>query len=112
MVAQSHTAERLLPVSEVQELRNTVEFMDCLSQDGFSEISSIAQLALSILETPDGYRRLDNIANALRAIWVRADDTLNCINYEAEKLGCNYKNEARRRRSAALSQARAAGVKV
>lgn len=51
MAAQSQTAARQHTVPEVQKLRNAVEFMDCLSQGGLSEISSIAKLALSRLET-------------------------------------------------------------
>ena len=98
MAAQSQAAARQHTVPEVQKLRNAVEFMDCLSQGGFSEIASIAKLALSSLETPDGYRHLDNIANALKAIWGKADDIQNCINSQAEEVGCNYVDDAQRRR--------------
>ena len=98
MADQAQTAALQHTVPEVQNLRNAVEFMDCLSQSGFSEISSIAKLALSRLETPDGYRHLDNIANALKAIWGKADDIQNCINSEAEQVGCNYVDDAQRRR--------------
>jgi hypothetical protein len=98
MAAQSKTAALQHTAPEVQKLRNAVEFMDCLSQSGFSEISSIAKLALSRLETPDGYRHLDNIVNALKAIWGKADDIQNCTNSEAEQVGCNYVDDAQRRR--------------
>ena len=81
MAAQSKTAALQYTVPEVQNLRNAVELMDCLSQSGFSEISSIAKLALYHLETSDGYRHLDNI-----------------INSEAEQVGCNYVDDAQRRR--------------
>ncbi len=81
MAAQSKTAALQHTAPEVQELLNAVEFMDCLSQSGFSEISSIAKLALYHLETSDGYRHLDNI-----------------INSEAEQVGCNYVDDAQRRR--------------
>lgn len=111
MAAQSQAA-RQHTVPEVQKLRNAVEFMDCLSQGGFSEIASIAKLALSSLETPDGYRHLDNIANALKAIWGKADNIQNCINSEAEQVGCNYTDDDQRRRWDALRQAREAGVGV
>lgn len=43
MAAQSKTAALQHTVPEVQKLRNAVELMDCLSQSGFSEISSIAR---------------------------------------------------------------------
>ena len=87
--------------TEAQDLRDTILTIDCLSQGGFSEIASIARLALSRLETQDGYRHLDDIANALSAIWGRADDTKNCINSEAGEVGCAFVDEARNRRMAA-----------
>lgn len=87
-------------------LRNAVNMMDCLSQGGFEQISSIAKLALSRLETPDGYRHIDDIANALEVIWHKADDIQNCINFEAEQVGCNYIDVKLRRRSDAQMQAR------
>jgi len=93
---QAATLKPVVP--EAQKLRGVIEFMDCLSQGGLSEISSIAKLALSRLETPDGYDHLDDIANALAAIWGKADETQNCINAEAEQVGCNYIDEAWRRR--------------
>lgn len=95
---------------EVEKLRAAVNFMDCLSQGAFSEISSIAKLALAYMETPDGYRHPDNIAQALRAIWGNADDIQNCINSEAARVGCNYTDDAERRRWEAYRQAREAGV--
>mgnify|MGYP000004573891 CR=1 FL=1 len=98
MAAQSKTAALQHTAPEVQKLRNAVELMDCLSQSGFSEISSIAKLALYHLETSDGYRHLDNIVNALKAIWGKADDIQNCTNSEAEQVGCNYVDDAQRRR--------------
>jgi len=91
LAARQHTA------SDVQKLRNAVKFMDCLSQSGFSEISSIAKLALCSLETPDGYRHLNDIANALKTILDKADDTQNCINIEAEQVGCSYADESQHR---------------
>lgn len=86
--------------------------MDCLSQGGFSEIASVAKLALSSLETPDGYRNLGNIVNALKAIRGKADDIQSCINSEAEQVGCNYTDDGQRRRRDALRQARETGVGV
>jgi len=41
--------------SDVKELRNAVNVMDALSQEGFSGIASIANLALISLENPRGY---------------------------------------------------------
>lgn len=108
MSKQSQPAGRRHAMPEVQSLRDAVEVMDSLSQEGFAEISSIAKLALSALETPDGYRHMGNIVNAFKAIWGGADDIQNCINAEAEGVGCNYVDEAQGRRWAAERQARKA----
>ncbi len=85
--------------SDVRALRNAVRNIDGLSQAGFSEIAAIARLALVCLGTPDGYRHLGNLAHALSAICGKANDIQNCINCEAEEVGCNYVNPNRRRRA-------------
>lgn len=91
---------------EVDRLQAAVETMDLLSQGGFSEISAIAKLALISLELPAGYQRLDVIATAFEAIRCKAEDMQNCINVEAEQVGCNYTDNARTRRFGAELQAR------
>ena len=90
------------------KLCNAVESMDGLSQDGFSEIAAIAKLALAWLEKPDAYRHMDVTANALSAIWGKAEDIQNCINSQAEEVGCNYVDDAQSRRWAAQRAAREA----
>ncbi|AST27437.1 hypothetical protein [Ralstonia pseudosolanacearum] len=86
---------------DTQDLRYTINTIDAMSQSGFSEIAAIAGLALSRLETPEGYLHLEDIAYALQAIRNKARDIENCINAEAESVGCNYKDAAQRRRFAA-----------
>lgn len=83
---------------EIHLLTSTIEYMDCLAEDSLEEISSIAQLALASLETPDGYRQLANISNALKSIWVRADLALAHIKCEAEAVGCANTDDAKHRR--------------
>lgn len=95
--------------ADAQKLRATVNYMDNLSQGGFSEIAAIAKLALMSLETPEGHRHLDNVVHALRNIWGRADDVQNSINCEAEEVGCNYVDEAEQRRQDARQAARERG---
>lgn len=97
----------LKPVAhEVQKLRNAVETMDCLSQEGFSKISSIAKLLLASFETPEGHLCLNEAAGALRTISGVADDIENSINATAEDVGCNYVDKAERRRWDAAREAR------
>lgn len=93
---------------DIQDLRSKVQFMDDLSQSGFDEISAVAKLALSRLETPDGHRFIEDIAMALRMIRGKADEIRSCINHEAEEVGCAYVDEARKRRYLASRAAREA----
>ena len=83
---------------EPQRLAATIEYIDCLADEGLSEISSLARLALISLETPDGYRNFNDIANALISIWSKADLTRDHIKCEAEQLGCEHSDDAKQRR--------------
>lgn len=80
------------------ELRETVQTIDALSQEGLSGIAAVAKLAMASLETPDGRRSLEDIYNALKVIWCSAHDTMNAINVEAEQAGCCYIDEKQARR--------------
>jgi len=95
---------------ELQQLRSTVTLMDSMSQDAFSAIASIATLALVCLESPAPYQRLNDIAKALETIRGKAQEGENCINSEAEEVGCNYTDEREERRWEAMraSEGRAA----
>lgn len=86
------------PAVDAKNLREAIQNIDALSQDGFSEIAAIAGLALSRLEMPEGLLHLEDVAYALQAIRGKAQDTKNCINGEAESVGCNYTDAAVQRR--------------
>ena len=74
------------------DLQSTIESIDSLSQYGFSRISSIAKIAIMALESPtQNLKTPENIRNALSAIAGMADDVENCINAEAESVGCDHK---------------------
>ena len=114
-VGPAAAASRLRPVNieppgtsgpNVSSLRAMVETIDKLSQDGFSQISATAQLALRWLETPEGYRHLEVIAQALTSIHAKAEYIQNSINGEAEGVGCNYTDAAERRRQLARADVR------
>lgn len=94
-------------ITETQRLRNAINTMDCLSQEGFSSITAIAKLIITSLETSAVIDR-DTIAHAVHAILGKAQDIENCINYEAEKLDCNYRSES----DARLRDAHRAGQKA
>lgn len=76
----------------IKELGDAIRMMDCLSQDGFSQISAIAKLALKSLQSPDGHQHIGNVFSALEAIASKADDVENIINSEAEGVGFQYQD--------------------
>lgn len=82
--------------------------MDSASQDAFSEIATIAKLALASLETPAAYISPESMAHALTAIWSKALDIENHITCMAEEVDCSYKDEAMGRRMDAQRKAREA----
>lgn len=74
------------------QLGNAINTMDCLSQDGFTTIASMARVALACLRSPDGQQRLNDISSVLMAIAAKAEDIQNCINVEAEGTGFHYRS--------------------
>ncbi len=84
--------------TEIQKLRDTIQLLDNFSQHGFSQIASIARLALESLKVPEASHAMDDIANALEAILDKAEYVEGCINSEAESFGCNYIDRDQRQR--------------
>ena len=84
----------------IEELRNAVNEIDGLAQSGFGEIATFARVALLLMEKPRTYGPggMDAVADLLTAIASRAFDINNCINVAAERLGCNFVDDAQRRR--------------
>ncbi len=77
---------------EIERLKEVVCNMDGLSQEGLSQISAIAGLAMFRIEQGIEHAwHLDSIYNALLVIKAKAYDTENCINGEAEDVGCDHK---------------------
>lgn len=70
-----------------QELKDTIEFIDGLSQSELSEIISISRMASAYLKTLSVNN--EDIANALSVIRNKAECMMNCINAQAEEVGCN-----------------------
>ena len=83
------------------ELQDTVKLIDNRAQDAFNAISAICGLALVALESPEGYRSVNDLATALLAIKDRADETRDRISEDAGQVGCRWVDEAGERRSKA-----------
>lgn len=69
-----------------------------LSPGRVCQIAAIASLALLSMEVPDDFHLRSELAYALSAIRGKAQEIENCINSEAERVGCNYVDERRNRR--------------
>lgn len=87
--------------TKLETLQSTIRGIDCLSQSGLSEISTLASMALQMLETERAYLSPESIATVLSTIRNTALETEDMINSEAESVGCNYTDEAAERRSEA-----------
>jgi len=86
------------PTPTIQQLRSAITDMDALAHEGFSQIAAIARLALSHLETANGWQHPDTIARALEAIQSKAEAQNDCISSEAHGVGCAFIDTARLRR--------------
>lgn len=93
-----------------KQLCSAIVDMDRMAQDAFSEISTMAQLALVSLETPKAYTNLESMATVLKAIFERAVDAEDDINAMAEGVGSNYKDPSERRRADARRKAHEAAL--
>jgi len=81
---------------ETTQLKNAVNTMDGLSQEGFGKINGIAGLAIDALESSTRHKDTsDDVVNAFKAIAGISFDFMNCINCEAEDVGCHYRKEGK-----------------
>jgi hypothetical protein len=69
---------------DASTLHSTVDTMNAIATDGFTEIYTFARLALAYLEHPESSSKNLLVANALRAIHQNAMAYMNSINVEAE----------------------------
>jgi len=84
--------------ASAEKLRDTIQTIDSISQQGMTKISTIAQMALGLMETERAYLCPEILAQVLTAIAREAEDVENLINSEAESVDCNYKDMATERR--------------
>ena len=94
-----------MPKKALNSLCAAVRDMDCLAQAALGEIASVARLSLAWLETPDGQRNTETIADALNTIWFRAQNAAECIGLEADGVGCAFNDESQVKRCRAADQA-------
>jgi hypothetical protein len=71
----------------MDDLKETINNIDCYSQEGFGKIEGIAWLAAKALEQESGNEHAMNAFYAIAGITM---DFKNLINGEAEGVDCNY----------------------
>lgn len=75
-----------LPRQGTDDLREPLQFMGSLIQEGCAEIASISRLALFCLQSQNAALHLNDIANALRAIMTRAEETRTLADIEVARV--------------------------
>lgn len=77
-----------------QQVRATVNEIDCHAQAALDEVVNLAELAALALKSCEaGQRRLDPVADALRSIADKAQRLRDDINAAAEEVGCNFSED-------------------
>jgi len=84
----------------IRDLRHAVELMDCLSQEGFGQIAAMARCAEAFVDQSPDAPQPDTLRQVLRAIRGKADDIQNCINVQADEVGCAWLEQLVRREAA------------
>lgn len=96
---------------DTAQLRSAVIEIDTLASAAFGEIAAVARLALAYLETPDGYRHPELIAQALTSIFDRASGSADSVIFEAEQVGCHTIDQRWLRRLDAQQVSRQLGAR-
>ena len=79
----------------ITRLQRAVNNIDSASQRGLSQIASIASLAIHHTKHgTESAAQMEHLANALRVIQDKALEVENCINSEAERVGCHYEEDS------------------
>lgn len=96
--------------ADIQKLEATITDMHALSEQGFNQIRGIALSALAYMQTPDGYRHPETIAQTLEAIWQIADNIRDCIGNHASEAGFAYTDTDNEQRLQAFLKAKEIGT--
>lgn len=72
-----------LKMAELARLQTRITSMDALSQDGFGQISAVAELAIAALDSSPSVLNARLLMNAFQSILQRANISMELINSEA-----------------------------
>ena len=90
--------------TDFETLQSIIESMDCMASGGFSDIATIAKLALAAMEAPDAHVNIETYAKAFSVIWGKAEECYEACGSTAEQVGCGYTDTMSEHRSNARRQ--------
>lgn len=78
--------------NETRELCNSIQYIDCVSQEGLSQIEAIASLLESRIELgiKGEHIHLAEIYHSIGAIKLKAQEIRNDIKQQATSVGCAF----------------------
>lgn len=94
MAVRNHTRTTRIR-DDAPLLRTALTDIDELAQQGFSEIQTLAQLALAALDTPEGRGDAEIVGHALTMIHNTAERFVDCIGAKAEAAHAPYASSVR-----------------
>lgn len=77
----------------IERLREKLLLVDSVSQDAFGRIKSLCNVALLAMEQHGHPVDIEDLAQVLKQIDQASDEAENCINSEAESVGCDFKDQ-------------------
>lgn len=78
----------------IDRLRANITEIDSLSQEGFSNIAALAQLAIAYLELPEVEQDKGALKTTIKLIRAQAVEYETIINSEAGIYGCGFNEQA------------------
>ncbi|TAK75615.1 MAG: hypothetical protein EPO12_18310 [Aquabacterium sp.] len=86
--------KKLNPPNDVPKLAGTIELIDALSQETLAGIGAVARLARMAAEAKKSVQADEQaVHQALGLIEYMADDLMERVSNEAERVGCNFKED-------------------
>lgn len=76
----------------IEELRESLELVDSMSQDAFGRIQALCSLTLLAMQQHGHPVDMEYVAQVLIQIDQAAEEAESCINSAAERVACSHKD--------------------
>lgn len=88
-------ADKILPFSDreptPENMRNSMRMMDAVMQDLARQTEATKHAVDALLRTPDHSLSVESIRTLIECLMERANESMNCVNAEAEHYGAPYR---------------------